>query len=108
MDITVMSYMEVTPAPMLVKISLTAIAPVATPAITEVTVPTISTTKTFIPTRAPTSTRIYGTTCHILYSPSSTCDEPCMVMTKYIIALTTAAGRTILKFILNLSLISQP
>ena len=58
MEITVISYMEVTPPPMLVKISPTAIAPVATPAITEVTVPTIRTMKTLIPASAPTSTRI--------------------------------------------------
>ena len=56
-EITVMSYIEVTPFPMLVKISPTAMVPVATPAITEVTVPTIRTTKTFIPAIAPIRTR---------------------------------------------------
>ena len=61
-EITVISYMEVTPFPMTLKISSGARTPVATPTIADSTVPPISTRKTLSPARAPTKTTRYGST----------------------------------------------
>ena len=66
-EITVISYIPITPSPTTVNISPNAIIPVATPTIKEITVPPISTTNTFTPTSAPTKTRIYGIICQKLY-----------------------------------------
>ena len=56
MEITVMSYIFVTPEPMLVKISLTGMVPVYRPTTMDRMVPTPRTAKTLKPMRAPMRT----------------------------------------------------
>ena len=56
MEMTVMSYMAVTPVPMTENTWVQAKAPVATPTMRLSTVPIIRMRNTFTPTTAPTST----------------------------------------------------
>ena len=70
-DITVISYIPVTPSPITLNISDAASVPVATPTISERIVPLISMINTLIPINAPTKTKTYGTTCHKLYVSAS-------------------------------------
>ena len=109
MEITVMSYILVTPSPIFWNISPRAKAPVPTPTMAASTVPTISTTKTLIPIKAPIRTTRYGTTLINWYSKSlSIFPAFPPARKKKITAVMTAAGRTIRKFSLNLSFISHP
>ena len=61
-EITVMSYIDVTPFPTTWNISESAICPMLTPTIREITIPLIKTTNTLIPISAPRRTTIYGRT----------------------------------------------
>ena len=61
-DITVISYIPVTPSPITLNIS---------DAASERIVPLISMINTLIPINAPTKTKTYGTTCHKLYVSAS-------------------------------------
>ena len=117
-EITVISYIPITPPmalspivppPTAMKISPSAILPVATPTIRERTVPLISTTNTLIPISAPINTTIYGSICQTLYGNSFVSVKfPFLVIKKKMAIVAIAAGRTIKKLALNLSFISQP
>ena len=70
-EITVISYIPVTPSPTTLKISDNPMLPVATPTIRDNAIPLIRTTNTLIPASAPTNTTRYGSTFQMLYGISS-------------------------------------
>ena len=62
MEMTVMSYIPVTPSPMEEKMAEGVRLPVQSPTSTDRTVPVIRTTNTLTPARAATRTSMYGIT----------------------------------------------
>ena len=106
-EITVISYIPITPTmalspivppPTAMKISHSAILPVATTTIRVRTVPLISTTNTLIPISAPINTTIYGSICQTLYGNSFVSVKfPFLVIKKKMAIVAIAAGRTIKK-----------